>query len=75
MAWTADDIAKLRAAIVALASGSAVQSVTYNGPPSRSVTYKQANLSEMRELLVEMERSVSGGPRYIRLGTSKGLDS
>lgn len=53
MIWTQTDIDALKAAIV-----SGVLSVTYAGPPSRSVTYQ--SLKEMRSLLAEMVASVSG---------------
>lgn len=56
--WSEEDIAKLRAAIVALASGEKVQSVTYAGPPSRQVVYHATDLAEMRSLLTEMVREV-----------------
>lgn len=58
--WIQADIDKLKAAIIALATGESAQTVSYggNGVPSRSVTYYQRNLSEMRSLLDWMIREV-----------------
>lgn len=74
MAWTQADVDAVRAAVVALASGTRVVSVSYAGPPARSVSYGTADLRQLRELLVEMERSVSGPPRYRLVVFSKGFD-
>jgi hypothetical protein len=57
--WSAADIARLKAAVVALASGEAVQTVSYAGPPARTVTYQPADLTQMRALLAEMVASVN----------------
>lgn len=57
--WSQADVDKLRAAIVALASGEAVQTVAYDGPPKRQVTYHSADLGQMRSLLAEMSRDVA----------------
>lgn len=51
--WTQADIDALKAAVA-----TGVQSVTYAGPPSRTVTYQ--SLAEMRKLLAEMVASVRG---------------
>ncbi len=45
--WTEADITALSAAIA-----SGVQSVSYTGPPSRTVTYQ--SLNQMRSLLASM---------------------
>lgn len=66
--WNQADVDKLKAAIVALASGEAVATVSYDGPPKRSVTYQQADLSKMRALLAEMNRQVTKAPSH-RLAT------
>jgi hypothetical protein len=71
--WTEEDVAKLRAAIVALASGQAVISVSYAGPPARTVTYAQADLDKMRALLAEMNRQVTAAPHYRRVRWSRGF--
>lgn len=73
MAWTQQDVDQVRAAVVALAAGTRVVTVSYAGPPARSVTYGAANLAELRELLAEMERSVSGGTRFRRVAFGKGF--
>ncbi len=73
MAWTQADADQVRAAIIALASGTRVVTVSYAGPPARSVTYGAAQLGELRGLLAEMERSLSSTPSYRLASTSKGL--
>lgn len=65
----------MRAAVLALATGARVATVTYAGPPSRSVTYQATELSDLRNLLSEMERAVSGTASYRRVAFSKGFDS
>lgn len=64
--WTQSDIDALRAAIA-----SGVQSVTYAGPPSRSITYQ--TLSEMRAVLAEMIAEVQGRTTYRKVAYSKGF--
>ena len=64
--WTQEDIDRLKAAIA-----SGVLSVTYAGPPSRSVTYQ--SLRDMRATLAEMNAAVTGGPTYRLASTRKGL--
>jgi hypothetical protein len=73
MAWTQQDLDQVRTAVVALASGTRVVTVSYAGPPARSVTYGAANLEELRSLLAEMERAVSGSPRFRRVAFKKGF--
>lgn len=69
--YTQADVDALRAAIA-----SGVQSVSYAGPPARSVTY--ASLSDMRAALAEMIRDVAaaagGGTTRRLVQTSKGFD-
>ena len=65
--WTQADIDTLKAAIA-----SGVQSVTYAGPPARSVTYQ--SLDAMRAVLAEMRREVGGRKRFRRVKISKGFD-
>lgn len=67
--WTEADVANLRAAVA-----SGVLTVTYDGPPRRSITYQ--SLEAMRRLLATMQADVataSGRPSYTLIGTSKGL--
>lgn len=64
--WQQSDINALKAACA-----SGVLMVTYAGPPQRSVTYQ--SLPEMRKLLAEMVREVSGPARFRRVGTRKGF--
>lgn len=66
--WTQADIDRLKIAV-----SSGVLTVSYAGPPSRTITYQ--SLSEMRSLLAEMEAAVNpGASTPYRLGaTRKGL--
>lgn len=68
MAWTADELAEAKAALLqAVTSG---KSVTFGG---RSWT--SHDLSELRLLIAEMERSASTSTQTYRLAAhSKGLD-
>ncbi len=68
--WTQQEIDTLRAAIA-----SGVLTVTYDGPPRRSITYQ--SLQAMRELLASMEQSAAvaagGRSKYTLVSTRKGL--
>lgn len=66
MAWTQADIDALKAA---MATGAL--SVSYAGPPARSITYR--SLAEMQSLLAQMQASVSGATPYRLASTRKGL--
>lgn len=66
--WTQAEIDTLKAAIA-----SGVLTVTYAGPPQRSVTYQ--SLTQMRALLAEMRRDVGDYRRYRRVAHSKGFRS
>jgi len=61
--WTQVDIDKLRVAIVALGSGESVQSVTYAGPPARTLVYQPQDLKEMRDLLAQIVAEVRSATR------------
>ena len=61
--WTQADLDKLKAAVLALASGEAVQTVSYDGPPSRTITYQPMDLPKMRALLAEIVAEVSASTR------------
>ncbi len=50
--WTEDDMVALKAAVA-----SGLLTVSYAGPPARTITYQ--NLDSMRKLLAEMERYVN----------------
>ncbi|HET7500645.1 MAG TPA: hypothetical protein VFK02_06560, partial [Kofleriaceae bacterium] len=54
----------------AVAAG--VLTVSYAGPPARSITYQ--SLAEMRSLLAEMVRAVNPRPTFRRVAFSKGFD-
>jgi hypothetical protein len=67
--WTQADIDTLKAAVT-----TGVLSVTYDGPPRRSVTYQ--SLDAMRALLSSMQASVNaaaGGSTYRLIATRKGV--
>jgi hypothetical protein len=66
MAWSQEDIDKLKAAIA-----SGILSVTFDGPPRRSITYQ--SLREMRDLLAEMQSTSGAGTPYRLAMTRKGL--
>lgn len=74
MAWTQADADQVRAAILALATGTRVVTVQYAGPPARSVTYGIAELPELRKLLGEMERSAGGATKFRRVSFRKGFE-
>lgn len=73
ISWSEEDKAKLRQAILGLATGKAVVRVLYDGPPKREVEYHQLNLTEMRELLASMEASTPGAIRRRYASHSKGF--
>ena len=64
--WTQADIDSLKAAIA-----SGVMSVSYAGPPARSIMYQ--SLRQMRELLAEMIRDVDGPQRFRRVQVKRGF--
>lgn len=73
MAWSQSDLEQVRGAVLSLATGARVVSVTYTGPPARSVTYGIVDLAELRALLAEMTRELGGGATYRLASTNKGL--
>jgi hypothetical protein len=64
--WVQADIDVLRAAVA-----GGVLTVTYDGPPRRSITYQ--SLAEMRSLLAAMNKDVTAAPSARRVRTSKGF--
>lgn len=73
MAWTQEEIAQVRAAVLALATGTRAVSVSYAGPPARSVSYGTVDLPNLRAMLADMERSAGSNPTYRLAATRKGL--
>ena len=75
MPWTQADADAVREAILKLAAGTRVVTIKYAGPPARELTYQQADLKVLKELLAEMESvaaaSTTGG--YRLASTRKGL--
>jgi hypothetical protein len=72
MAWTQTEVDQVRAAILALATGTRVVTVSYAGPPARAVTYGAADLAALRALLEDMEYEVTGPPaKTYRLATTR----
>jgi hypothetical protein len=78
MALTPEQIAALEAQILALSTAiaSGVQSVTYAGPPQRSVTYQSAG--DMLKALARLERQLAvgttGAPTFRRAHTRSGFN-
>lgn len=74
MAYTEADRAAVKAAILALATGERVVSVS--AADGRSTMWAQSDMDKLRGLLSEIERdiaSVSGRRRYVLTTSSKGL--
>lgn len=74
MAWTTADRDAVKAAIVALATGARTVSVTL---ADRTVTYQQADLEELRQILAMIEADIAAAgdaarPRGWLLSGSKG---
>jgi len=73
MAYTSEDIAKVEAAIVALAAGERVVSVTVR---DRTTTWAQADIDKLRALKAEMQAEVNSATtrrRFVLTSTGKGL--
>jgi hypothetical protein len=73
MAYTQADLDNVTAAIVALARGERVVSVTAG---SRTVQYAQADMDRLRALQAEMKAEIgatAGRQRFVLTSTSKGL--
>jgi hypothetical protein len=67
--WTQADVDQLKAAVA-----SGILTVTYDGPPRRSITYQ--SLDAMRGLLASMQQEVAaaaGGVSYRLIATRKGF--
>ena len=67
--WTQSDVDSLKTAVA-----SGVLTVSYDGPPRRTITYQ--NLTEMRALLVSMAHDVAraaGRPSYRLASVRKGF--
>ncbi len=75
MAWTEAERDQVKAAILALASGTRKASVSYTSGAAggRTVSYVPAQLDELRSLLAEMEASATAAPRFRRVAFSKGF--
>lgn len=73
MAWSPEELAQIQAAVLALATGARVASVSYAGPPARTIQYVPADLGQLRALLAEATAS-SGGMTFRRAAFSKGFD-
>ena len=73
MAYTQSDLDSVKAAIVALATGQRIVTVTIDG---MTVQKALADLNDLRALRVGMERSLrasAGRPSFYLPRTSKGL--
>lgn len=72
--WTQADADAVKAAVLALATGTRVVTIDYAGPPQRSATYGIVDLPELRKLYAEIVRSLSGAPRFRHAAFGKGFD-
>ncbi len=73
MAYSAADLAAIEAAILELAKGQRVVSVTIDG---RTVQYQQADVEKLTALRNQMQsesQAAAGRPRFVLTSTSKGL--
>lgn len=76
MAWTQDDVDEMRAALKRLLTGAAVQTVSYNGPPARTVVYHAADIGLLKNEIAQAEvalQRASGAKPYRLAKTSKGF--
>lgn len=73
MAWTQAELDQVKAAVLALATGARVVTISYAGPPARSVSYGIVDLAQLRALQAEMTRELGGGTTYRLAATRKGL--
>jgi hypothetical protein len=71
MAYTATDLENVRAAILALATGDRVTSVSFSN--GKAVQYGQATLPELRQLEATIASQVGGRRRFMMATTSKGF--
>jgi hypothetical protein len=73
MAYTHEDLENVTAAIIALARGERVVSVTAG---NRTVQYAQADMDKLRALQSEIRvelNAAAGRQRFVLTSTSKGL--
>jgi hypothetical protein len=70
MAWTQEDIDKLKTAIA-----SGVSEVSYAGPPARSIRYQSTDqmLDALAEMTAEVAAASGTGKTYRLAATRKGL--
>jgi len=73
MPFTQADADAVQAAIVELATGKRVVSITFAGPPQRSETFQMVQINELNELLAKINRQLSPGGTYRLAATRKGL--
>lgn len=73
MSYSAADLVAVEAAILELAKGERVVSVTIDG---RTVQYQQADVEKLTALRNQMRsesQAAAGRPRFVLTSTSKGL--
>ncbi len=73
MAYTEENLADVQAAILALATGARVVSLSMAG---RTITYGQAQLNELKALRDDIKSDVdstAGRAKYVLTSTDKGL--
>jgi hypothetical protein len=69
--WNQADIDRLRAAYIALLAGEAVQTVRFDGPPGRTVTYHPADIGRLEAFLRRFDAAST--ERNVLISTRKGL--
>ncbi len=72
MAWTPEETAQIKAAVLALIRGERVVTISFAGPPARQVSYGVVDLATLRAMLTEAE-GTSGTATYRLASTRKGL--
>lgn len=70
--WTTVDRDRVAAAIVDLATGKRVASVSY-AATGRTVSYVASQLGELQALLAQINRALGAGPTYRLATTRNGL--
>jgi hypothetical protein len=73
MPWSQSDLDAVRAAVLALATGTRTVSISFTGPPARSESFAIVQLGELRALLAEITRELGGAGGYRLAATRKGL--
>ncbi len=71
MAYTADDLAAVQAAIIELATGKRVVKIAFSN--GEIVEYAASSINILKSLRADIQSETSGHQRYFRTITDKGL--